>query len=329
MICSRHCSKEISCLDLPLVAVKAMPTKHFSAWRLNKGEQASVDSDLATWEAALPLDLSEEEKTTLREDERKRLIRLVQQKKHDASLQKQCAAGAKTKSNANAKGAEKAAAKHVSDASSPGDGCGSNQEYYSQARLGSYLESFELRPEGDAAHTHCRHGARHDWHPGRLVFLVIHIFNLCAGSLIEDPFDLQKAKVALESHGSYISSCNLYWLDMWKTLHRVFRLLVNALRHWPTFTTQRTATTFSTSCWKSKWTCPHGQAAWFGRHLPTGDHPRHCPQGRAGTWSRWCHGLLQRFLETSIAPRRTLRPFVSFHCHLLLLLIVAFMGQRQ
>lgn len=130
MICSRHCSKEISCLDLPLVAVKAMPTKHFSAWRLNKGEQASVDSDLATWEAALPLDLSEEEKTTLREDERKRLIRLVQQKKHDASLQKQCAAGAKTKSNANAKGAEKAAAKHVSDASSPGDGCGSNQEYY-------------------------------------------------------------------------------------------------------------------------------------------------------------------------------------------------------
>lgn len=193
-----------------------MPTKHFSAWRLNKGEQASVDSDLATWEAALPLDLSEEEKTTLREDERKRLIRLVQQKKHDASLQKQCAAGAKTKSNANAKGAEKAAAKHVSDASSPGDGCGSNQEYYSQARLGSYLESFELRPEGDAAHTHCRHGARHDWHPGRLVFLVIHIFNLCAGSLIEDPFDLQKAKVALESHGSYISSCNLYWLDMWK-----------------------------------------------------------------------------------------------------------------
>ena len=27
---------------------------------------------------------------------------------------------------------------------------------------------------------------------------------------------MQKAKVALESHGSYISSCNLYWLDMWK-----------------------------------------------------------------------------------------------------------------
>lgn len=27
---------------------------------------------------------------------------------------------------------------------------------------------------------------------------------------------MQKAKVALEVHGSYIASCNLYWLDMWK-----------------------------------------------------------------------------------------------------------------
>ena len=27
---------------------------------------------------------------------------------------------------------------------------------------------------------------------------------------------MQKAIVALKAHGNYISSCNLYWLDMWK-----------------------------------------------------------------------------------------------------------------
>ena len=28
---------------------------------------------------------------------------------------------------------------------------------------------------------------------------------------------MEKAKVALDAHGTYISSCNLYWLDAWKT----------------------------------------------------------------------------------------------------------------
>lgn len=32
----------------------------------------------------------------------------------------------------------------------------------------------------------------------------------------QDPYDLQKAKVALQAHGTYIASCNLFWLDMWK-----------------------------------------------------------------------------------------------------------------
>lgn len=33
---------------------------------------------------------------------------------------------------------------------------------------------------------------------------------------MQDVYDLSKAKVALESHGTYIASCNLYWLDCWK-----------------------------------------------------------------------------------------------------------------
>ena len=73
-----------------------MPTKHPSAWRLNKGEQQAVERDLATWEAAL----SEEEKNRLREDERKRLIRLTQEQKHAQSLQKQAGIGAKNKAKA-------------------------------------------------------------------------------------------------------------------------------------------------------------------------------------------------------------------------------------
>lgn len=77
-----------------------MPTKHPSAWRLNKGEQQAVERDLATWEAALNGDLSEEERNRLREDERKRLIRLIQEQKHAQSLQKQAGIGAKNKAKA-------------------------------------------------------------------------------------------------------------------------------------------------------------------------------------------------------------------------------------
>ena len=77
-----------------------MPTKHPSAWRLNKGEQQAVERDLATCEASLTGNFSEEEKTRLREDERKRLVRLIQEQKHAQSLQKQSSVGAKNKMKA-------------------------------------------------------------------------------------------------------------------------------------------------------------------------------------------------------------------------------------
>ena len=34
---------------------------------------------------------------------------------------------------------------------------------------------------------------------------------------IQDEYKLDKARVALEAHGTYICSCNLYWLDGWKS----------------------------------------------------------------------------------------------------------------
>ncbi|CAK8992982.1 Uncharacterized protein (Fragment) [Durusdinium trenchii] len=162
------------------------PTKHPSAWRLNKAEQATVEDDLRTWEASLSADVSLEEKSRLREDERKRLTRLVQQAKHDQSLVKQSKAGAKNKAKAKAAPSDLPEAEAAGGAPDPG--C--NQDYYERLKqdlaviykeLGADLT--EIQPTPIAA---------------------------------KDVYDLSKAQVALQCHGSYISSCNLFWLDCWK-----------------------------------------------------------------------------------------------------------------
>lgn len=139
MFCSRQSDKLVPFGRRFATAVRTMaPTKHPSAWRLNKGEQASVEEDLATWEATLAPDVSEEEKLTRKEEERKRLIRALQQAKHEASLQKQSVAGAKNK----VKGAAKAKAQAAAGASQPSgvplspssaEGA-ANSEYYEQVK---------------------------------------------------------------------------------------------------------------------------------------------------------------------------------------------------
>ena len=159
---------------LSTVCTEAMaPTKHPSAWKLNKAEQNSVEQDLATWEANLATDISDEEKIRLKDDERKRLVRLVQQSKHDASLQKQSAAGAKNKA--------KAAKANAKDAAKPGAGSGArssgaafpapvdtsacNGDYYEQVKqdlaviskiLGNDLK--EILPTPIAATVHDKTG---------------------------------------------------------------------------------------------------------------------------------------------------------------------------
>ena len=95
------------------------PTKHFSAWRLNKAELASVDRDMVTWEGSLGAGVSEEEKALQRDEERKRLVRLIQQAKHEQSLQKQQEAGAKNKGKAPAKAKAQAAAGAGAGAGAP------------------------------------------------------------------------------------------------------------------------------------------------------------------------------------------------------------------
>ena len=155
---------------LSTVCTEAMaPTKHPSAWKLNKAEQNSVEQDLATWEANLAPDISDEEKIRLKDDERKRLVRLVQQSKHDASLQKQSAAGAKNKAKAakaNAKDAAKPAAGSGAGSScAPADTSACNGDYYEQVKqdlaviskiLGNDLK--EILPTPIAATVHDKTG---------------------------------------------------------------------------------------------------------------------------------------------------------------------------
>ena len=64
-----------------------------SAWRLNKQEQNQVNKDLDAWADANStiLENSEEEFNRLKEDEKKRLTRVIQEQKHQRSLAKQSA----------------------------------------------------------------------------------------------------------------------------------------------------------------------------------------------------------------------------------------------
>ena len=73
-----------------------------SAWRLNKTEQSSVNRDLEEWAAKQSDDLGEEELARLKEEEKKRLTRVIQEVKHKKSLEKQGAAAAKVKAKAKA-----------------------------------------------------------------------------------------------------------------------------------------------------------------------------------------------------------------------------------
>ena len=133
------------------------PTKHPSAWRLNKAEEKSVDGDLAVWEASLPVGLSQEE-TLLKRRERKRLVRVIQEAKHEASLQKQHAAGAKTKAKAGQKPSAASESQAPVAAETSTTTTSTNSEYYECVKqdmaviekvLGSKLK--ELMPTPIAA----------------------------------------------------------------------------------------------------------------------------------------------------------------------------------
>lgn len=162
------------------------PTKHPSAWRLNKAEQTAVENDLATWEETLSTDISDEEKIKLKDDERKRLVRLVQQAKHDASLQKQSAAGAKTKARANAKDAAKSGGAGPSGAALPAplDASACNGAYYEHVKqdlaviskiLGNDLK--EILPTPIAATVHDKTGIQDLSLPGLNDYYTIRVLN--------------------------------------------------------------------------------------------------------------------------------------------------------
>ena len=76
-----------------------MPSTGPSAWRLNKAEQSQVEKDVAAFDSSLPAEMAEEEKLLKRSEERHRLTRVIQQAKHNKSLQKQAETGAKAKAS--------------------------------------------------------------------------------------------------------------------------------------------------------------------------------------------------------------------------------------
>ena len=76
-----------------------MPSTGPSAWRLNKAEQSQVEKDVAAFDSSLPEEMADEEKLLKRSEERHRLTRVIQQAKHNKSLQKQAETGAKAKAS--------------------------------------------------------------------------------------------------------------------------------------------------------------------------------------------------------------------------------------
>ncbi|CAK8993368.1 Modification methylase HaeII (M.HaeII) (Cytosine-specific methyltransferase HaeII), partial [Durusdinium trenchii] len=114
--------------------------------------------------------VSLEEKSRLREDERKRLTRLVQQAKHDQSLVKQSKAGTFLRP-------KQLAGRLI-------------QDYYECLKQDLAVIYKELSAD----------------------LTEIQPTPIAA----KDVYDLSKAQVALQCHGSYISSRNLFWLDCWK-----------------------------------------------------------------------------------------------------------------
>lgn len=207
-----------------------MPSNGPSAWRLNKAEQTQVERDLQDWEGALPADMPEEEKVVKRGEERKRLTRVLQQAKHERSLQKQHDVGsrAKGKGGKGAKGAALGAPSDpVASASDASSSC--NGDYFELVKqdlavihkvLGNTLK--DKAPLPISTKVDDKSGIQ----DSSAVEIYSEVFDTnyfyCLNfffSMMEtkDPYSLEKAKVALGQHGVYISSCNLLWLDAWKS----------------------------------------------------------------------------------------------------------------
>lgn len=203
-----------------------MPSNGPSAWRLNKAEQKEVDQDVAAFDSSLPAEMAEEEKLLKRAEERKRLTRVIQQGKHEKSLQKQAETATKGKaSKASSRMIGKQGASGGTPAGSletPTSNC--NGDYFELLKqdlavthkaLGNNLK--DKLPPPIAAKVDEKSGIQDPRFYNNNMFDArkIRFFNLVSHG--QDPYSLDKAMVALASHGVYISSCNLFWLDVWKS----------------------------------------------------------------------------------------------------------------
>ena len=112
-----------------------MPSNGPSAWRLNKAEQTSVNRSLSDWDDQHS-QLQEEtpdEFTRLREEEKKRLTREIQEVKHNRSLAKQSAKAKATPKPKARGGSAVASAVPVGPASLEDNGV--NSEYFQSLKM--------------------------------------------------------------------------------------------------------------------------------------------------------------------------------------------------
>ena len=196
-----------------------------SAWRLNKAEQGSVNEDLEKWAGENEdLRLAEpDEFKRKKEEEKKRLTRVIQEEKHNRNLQKQGKAGAKAK----AKPDNEPLGLPVRNVSSelPGhSNSGINEAYFQslQNDMKTIVEHLgDLKAESPVPISDSEKGGIQDrvvecqmiiWF---LNFTTL-IFQIMATLFCQEPYNAKDALAALQSQSMYISACNLMWLDLFR-----------------------------------------------------------------------------------------------------------------
>lgn len=160
-----------------------------SAWRLNKTEQSSVNRDLEEWEAKQSDSLGEEELARLKEEEKKRLTRVIQEVKHKKSLEKQGAAAAKVKAKAKAAPASGGPPLPLEPSS------GANNAYFQKLADDLQLIYETLGDLKNEKPVPIKDGP---------------------GGGVQEPYNSSDCKKALGSQGYYISAANLMWFDLFR-----------------------------------------------------------------------------------------------------------------
>lgn len=153
-----------------------------------------MNRDLEEWESKQSDDLGEEELARLKEEEKKRLTRVIQETKHKRSLSKQGAAAAKGKAKAAPKAAAGGMPPLLGRTTEP-PSSGANNAYFQKLSddLQVIYETLgDLKKEKPVP---IKDGP---------------------GGGVQEPYNSSDCKKALGSQSYYISACNLMWFDLFR-----------------------------------------------------------------------------------------------------------------